>query len=110
MRWAEKCVGGVLPSKIDATDVATLQGIECAFSNLISVVLALAGIVVFVMLVLGGFKYMTSGGDPKATESAKGTVTHAIFGLVILIFAYVVLVLIGAVSGVDVTRFRIMTN
>lgn len=104
MQWTGNCIGG------PQGDVATLQGLECAFANIISVVLGLAGIVVFVMFLIGGFKYLTAAGDPKAVESAKGTLTHAIAGVVILILAFVILVLIYNVTGVNVTQFKVTTN
>ncbi len=87
--------------------VATIKGLECAFSNFISVILALAGIVLFIMLVIGGFRYLVSGGDPKAVEAAKGTLTQAIVGLVILVLAFLILVLIREITGVNVTEFRV---
>lgn len=89
-------------------NVATLKGLEAIFSNIVSVALALAGIVLFVMFLVGGFRYLTSGGDPKALEAAKGTLTHAIAGLAILIFAVVILRLIEEVTGVqNLLEFRI---
>lgn len=88
-------------------DVATLKGAEAVFSNVITVALYLAGLVLLVMFLIGGFKYMTAAGDPKAAEAAKGTFTHAIMGLVVLIFAFVILVLIKDITHVDVTKFNI---
>jgi len=88
-------------------EVATIKGVECAFSNTISVVLALAGIVLFVMFLIGGLRYLTSGGDPKATEAAKGTLTHAIAGLVVLILAFLILRLIETITGVQLTIFKV---
>ena len=87
--------------------VATLQGIECAFGNVVGVVLFLAGIVLFVMFLVGGFKYMTSGADPKAIEAAKGAITQAIMGAVVLILAFVILVIVEKITGVPVTQFRV---
>ena len=88
-------------------EVATIKGFECLFSNAISVVLALAGIVLFIMFLIGGLRYLTSGGDPKATEAAKGTLTHAIAGLVVLILAFIILKLIETITGVQLTIFRV---
>lgn len=82
------------------TDIATLQGLECIFSNTISVALALAGIVLFVMFLIGGFRFITSSGDPKALEAAKGTLTHAVLGLVVVILAFLILQLIANITGV----------
>lgn len=98
-QWEEgRCVVG---------GVATLQGLECAFGNIVSIVLALSGIVLFIMLLTGGFKYLTSGGDPKAVDAARNTLTYAIGGLVVLVLAYVVLLLIKTITGVNVTEFKV---
>lgn len=89
-------------------DIATLQGLECIFENAVSAILFLAGIVLFVMFLVGGFKFITAGGDPKAVEAAKGTLTHAIAGLVLLILAFLIIRFIANITGVeDITRFRI---
>ncbi|MEK7521333.1 MAG: hypothetical protein AAB599_00825 [Patescibacteria group bacterium] len=87
--------------------VATLKGVECAVGNLLGAVLGLAGIVLFIMLIVGGFKYMTSRGDPKAVEAAKSALSHAIAGLVILVLAYVILLIIEAATGIPVTKFKV---
>lgn len=107
--WQVPCVA---PQKqaSDPADVATLAGLECAFANVISVALALSAIVIFVMFLIGGLRYLASGGDPKAVESAKATLTHAVAGLVILVLAFVVLVLLKNITGVDVTKFRVRTD
>lgn len=98
MAWGPECTIG---------DVATLKGFECVFRNLLQVAASFAILVVFVMLIVGGIKYMTSGGDPKATESAKNTLTYAILGLVFLILAWLILKFIYIFTGVDVTQFKI---
>ena len=87
--------------------VATLQGLEGVFQNLVSVVLGFAGIALFLMLVVGGYKYITSGGDPKSVESAKNTLTYAIVGIVLLASAYLILRFIGVFTGAGVENFRV---
>ncbi len=88
-------------------EVATLKGFEAIFSRVLSYVTTAAGLVCFIMLIVGGFKYLTSGGDPKQTASAKGTLTWAIAGLVIIIAAWFVLQFIEHFTGVTVTIFEI---
>jgi len=56
---------------MDTVDVAKLSDLEGVFGNVVEVVLALAGIVLFIMLLSGGFKYITAGGDPKGIEGAR---------------------------------------
>jgi len=87
--------------------VATLRGLEGIFQNLVSVVLGFAGIALFLMLVVGGYKYITSGGDPKSVESAKNTLTYAIVGIVLLASAYLILRFIGVFTGAGVENFRV---
>lgn len=87
--------------------VATFKYLETIFSNVVSAAIALAGIVLFVMFLIGGFRYITSGGDPKATEAARGTLTHAVMGLVVILLAFLILQLIKTITGVDVTTFKI---
>lgn len=42
-------------------------------------------------IAIGGFKYATSGGNPDGLKQAKGTITYAIIGLVVALFANVVI-------------------
>ncbi|HET7098624.1 MAG TPA: hypothetical protein VFI61_00080 [Patescibacteria group bacterium] len=84
--------------------ISDLQGI---FERVVSVAIGLAGIVLFFLLVSGGFKYITSGGDPKAVDGAKKTISFAILGLVLVLASYLILLLIKAITGVDVTQFKV---
>jgi hypothetical protein len=86
---------------------ATISDLGTVFSNVVSYALGFAGIVLFVLLIVGGFKFITSGGDPKAVESARKTITSAITGLVIILVSYLILVLISNITGVDVTKFNL---
>jgi len=86
---------------------AQLSQLNDVFKNLVSALLALGGIVLFLMLLSGGFKYLTSGGDPKATEGAKNTLTYAISGMVLLVGSYLILRIISDFTGADVTNFSI---
>lgn len=90
-----------------AATPATLQDLEKVFSSLVASLLALGGIVLFLMLLNGGFKYLTSGGDPKATEGAQKTLTYAIGGLALLAGSYMILYIIKTFTGADVTNFVI---
>lgn len=87
---------------------ATLKDLEVVFQNVVGVVLGFGGIALFIMLLIGGFKYLTSGGDPKAVESAQKTLTTAILGLVLLIVSVLILNIIGNLTGIkNITFFKI---
>lgn len=57
-------------------------------SNLIPFFLGFAGIGLLLYLIYGGFSYLTSSGDPKKTEAAKGIITNAIIGFFLVVVAF----------------------
>lgn len=87
---------------------ASLSNLEDVYSNVIKYAFGLAGIVLFILLLMAGFRFITSGGDPKAVEGAKKTMTSALFGFIIILAAYLILVIIKLITGVDVTQFNIL--
>lgn len=92
---------------IGDVDVPTIKCLEAVFTRVLTVAVSLAILALFVMLVVGGFKYLTSGGDQKATASAKQTMTYAILGLGLMIVAYIIFLLIETITGVGVLNFVI---
>lgn len=92
---------------VNMDGVAKISDLEVVFGRVVGFALGLAGIALFVLLLVGGFKFITSGGDPKAVESAKSTLTHAIIGLIVILVSYLILVLIKELTGVDVTNFSV---
>jgi hypothetical protein len=92
----------------DTSSIATISDFGTIFERIVSYVLGLAGIVLFVLLLVSGFKFITSGGDPKAVEGARKTLTSAIAGLIIILVAYIILVIITTLTGVDVTTFNVL--
>lgn len=57
--------------------------------------------VAVVMIVYAGFKYATSQGDPKATESAKMQIVSAGIGIAIAMMAFVILKIFASISGLS---------
>lgn len=92
----------------DYGDTAQFSDLQTMFGNVLSVALQLIGIAMFVMIVVGGFKYLIAGGDAKATESAQSAITNAIIGLVLAIAAWFILLAIEKFTGVKVTQFNII--
>lgn len=77
-------------------------------SGLITLILVVAGLLFFFMLVIGGIQWMTSGGDKAATEAARGRITAALIGLVIVFAAWAIAKLIEGVFGFNIlTEFEI---
>ena len=89
-------------------DPAKLSDLNKVFENVVNVALAFAGIVLFVMLIIGGFKYITAGGDPKGIEGAKKTLTYAIAGIVLVAVSFLILNFIASFTGANITDFNII--
>jgi hypothetical protein len=90
--------------------VPTLKCLEVVFANILTVAVSLGVFALFVMLLVGGFKYLTAGGDQKATASAQQTMTFAIIGIALMAIAYLVFRVIELVFGVNITSFTIPSN
>ncbi len=88
---------------------AGLTQIEDIFKNVISVIVGLGFITMLVMIVLAGIKYLTSGGEPKAVQAAHQAISWALLGIFFMAIAWLVLLLIKAFTGIDVTIFDVKT-
>ena len=98
-KWTGKCVA--------QGDVATIQGLECLFYNILQVIVAIAGLVFLFMFISGGYSYLFSGGDEKKVAQASSTLGHAVIGLIGIIISWFILRFISDFTGVNVTDFVI---
>ncbi len=67
-----------------STGAGKVQGIVTDMINIFSVVV---GIISVIMIIYGGFKYITSGGDSGNVTGAKNTIIYAVIGLVVVALA-----------------------
>lgn len=79
--------------------VATLRCIPILFNNVIRAALIFAGVAALFFLMYAGFKFVTSGGDPKQVQSAKQTMTFAIIGLALVLLSFAIIFFIGYITG-----------
>lgn len=56
--------------------------------NIFSIVV---GAVSVIMIIIGGFRYIISGGDSSGVSGAKNTILYAVVGLVIVLFAQIII-------------------
>ena len=52
--------------------------------NILNSILVLAGVIALLYIILGGIKYITSGGDEDAISAAKNTILYTIIGLIVI--------------------------
>lgn len=60
-------------------------------SGLYAYLISIIGILAAVMMIIGGFQYMTSGGDAGRVKAAKERITNAVAGALLALGAYVIL-------------------
>ena len=82
-------------------DMYTLGDI---ISRVMTYIFVFAGIGLLLMLIMSGFSYLTSAGDPKKLEQGKARLTNAILGFVIIFAAYWVVQIAGIIFGIDAIK------
>lgn len=55
--------------------------------TVINVLSMIVGAICIIMIVFGGFRYMTSGGESAGVSGAKNTILYAVVGLVVVLLA-----------------------
>jgi len=65
-------------------------GLESVVGNIIQIVLSLLGLVAVILIIIGGFKWMASGGNEEKIKDAKKLMGAAVVGLIIVVLAYAI--------------------
>lgn len=77
----EVCQGVNLGGGTCNENSADLTNVIGVIVNILSII---AGVAAVIMLIIGGLRYITSGGDSSSTASAKNTILYAIIGLIVV--------------------------
>jgi hypothetical protein len=108
------CAGPLLALAADTLDVGLEQlsstglgqtELRTGVGSIIKVALSFLGVIAIIIVLIGGFKYMTAGGKDDKLKEAKGWIVSGIIGIAIILSAYaittfVVEKLITATGGV----------
>lgn len=100
------CLAVKADGSLEKGQVATLDCVPIIIGNVVFWLLVFAGIVALFLIIISGFKFVTSGGEPKKAEGARKTLTYAIIGLVLILLSFAIVRFIADVTGVGcITRF-----
>lgn len=86
---------------LENIDFGSLVTIAIAF------VMIVAAIAFFFILILGGIKWITSGGDKGRTEAARSQITAALIGLVIVFASWAILNIVENFFQVNLRSFNL---
>jgi hypothetical protein len=90
------CTGSNLEFTDNPTDQCAAAGSDATtqINNIVHTIVnllsAIVGIVAVIMIIVGGFRYITSGGNDTSVTSAKNTILYAIIGLVVVALAQLI--------------------
>ena len=66
------------------------RDIRAVITDIINVLLGFLGIIAVVIILLGGFKWMTAGGNEDKVAEAKKLIGAGIIGLIVILAAYAI--------------------
>lgn len=89
-------------SLICADSSTSQDTLKAKIKNALNTAYFWTGIIAVIVIIIGGFRYSTSMGDPGKLKSAKDTILYAVIGLVIVLLAFAITnFILNAVAGTN---------
>ncbi len=76
-----------------------INSVADLINRVLPFVLIIGSVILLLVLIWGGFDYMTSAGNPEKTKSAQAKFTTAIIGFLLIVFAFGITKLITYILG-----------
>ena len=70
--------------------IANTPSMQEAIGQIIGVTLSFLGIIFFVLVIYGGFLWMTAAGSEEQVGKAKKIIVYAAIGIIIILSAYII--------------------
>ena len=86
------------------------NGVNKTITLFINIFTGIIGITAVIMILVAGFKYITSGGESAKMASAKNTLIYALIGLVIVAFSQIIVKFVLAKSSGTPTSSQTTTK
>jgi type IV secretory pathway VirB2 component (pilin) len=92
------------PTPFSIEDVGTTIGLGTAdlkdtVVNIIQWVLGILALVAVVMIIIGGFQWMTAAGSEERIEKAKKVISSAVIGLIIVLLAWAIVIFVAGTTA-----------
>ena len=84
------------------------QGIGWIISNLLKNIYVVAGILLLVLLIIGGFSFIMGAGEdnPEKAKKGKQAITAALIGFAIIFCSYWIIKIIEIMTGINILNFN----
>jgi len=94
-------------------DAATVTNPKESFgiliSSLISTITIIGGLAFLIYFIVGGLKWITSGGDKGKVSEAQTQMTQAAVGLIVIVVSYFLTGIVGSVLGLNILNpFKVL--
>lgn len=90
------------PNRSMICDKKTDEDATNTIKNILNAVYLYSGIIATIVIIIGGFFYIKSQGDPAKITTAKNTILYAVIGLVIILSAFAITnFIINAIGGTN---------
>ena len=84
------------PGLFTFSNTLTMGGV---ISPMLRIIFPIAGLILLLMIIYGGYNWMLSAGDPKKAARAKEIITVALIGFIIIFTSYWLVQIIGSILG-----------
>ncbi len=88
--------GLCLPKNQFDKGIANSQSLSDFLLQLIQLLLDVVGAIAVLILVVGGFWYITSAGNEEQAEKGKTAIVNAIIGIIVVTLSYAIVTIIGS--------------
>lgn len=103
-------VNPVLPGSLGGSANASgPSAIGSIIGSLVGLLFIFAFVGAFLYMLLGGFDWITAGGDKTKLQGARDKITNALIGLIVVAASWAVMVLVGNFVGIDFPDLKIPT-
>lgn len=97
-------VEGGLETAAEIAQLGEQQDLPSFIGNVLQYVIAFVGVILLVIVVYGGFLWMTAGGDEEKVKKARGLIINGVIGLIIVLLSYAIL------AAIEFELFDILTS
>lgn len=88
---------------------ADISDLEKLIENIIKLLTPAAAVAFLLMVIVGAYKFITSGGDQKGTAGARTTLTYAFLGILLVAAAVLILRVLGEITSGNENTFLDVT-
>jgi amino acid transporter len=81
--------------------------VSVVITNILTIIFMVSILLVLFFLIIGAFKWITSGGEKEKIKEARETIVNALIGLAILALAFLIVNIIGGILNINIHNLNL---